>query len=669
MKNILMVLLASLFFSGYSNAQLTRYLIKFKDKNGTAYTFSDSLAYLSQRAVDRRNRYNIAIDSTDLPVNSSYITQIKNVPNVTVLNISKWLNAVTIQTTDATAISTINSFSFVQSTSGIAARMVEPGKTDRKFESNFIPVTNLSSRTTGTLTDYYNYGTNSFNEIHLHNGEFLHNIGLRGQGMQIAMLDNGFNNYTSPSFHAFDSVNANNQVLGTWDFVAREQNVTNDGNHGMSCFSTIAGDIPGQFIGKAPQANFWLYQTEDNSSEYPIEEFNWACGAEKADSSGADIISSSLGYSTFDDTTLNHTYADMDGNTTMAAIVADLAAKKGVLVFIANGNSGNDSWRYLITPADGDSVIAVGAVNTSGVVGSFSSYGPSSDGRIKPDVASIGVSALIQTAVGGLAFSNGTSFASPNMAGLGACLWQGFPEFNNMKIRNAIWQAGSIAMTPDDRIGYGIPDMKKAFESLLIDFSSANGSVANCKTTLNWTTKDISAMKYEIERKAFGESDYTKIANVPAQQNIITLSNDSYQATDTLINVQAGTVSYRIRQILDSSASTFTAVYIDTVNIDLAASCVTTGIDPVNPNSKNIMIIPNPAHDQFTLRIATNKAIPNLLIRIVDMRGSSVLQFARSKGSGTQNFDLPVQRLTKGKYTVAIYDGDHFLTAKELIKL
>ncbi len=669
MKNISIAFFISLFFSSHSNAQFTRYIIKFKDKNGTPYTFSDSLAYLSQRSIDRRNRYNIPIDSTDLPINPSYITQIKNVPNVTVLNISKWLNAITIQTTDGNAISTINGFSFVQSTSGIAARMNVPEKMKPKFENDFTPDDNSVSRTTQALDNYYNYGISSLNEIHLHNGEFLHNIGLRGQGMQIAMLDNGFNNYTSASFHAFDSVNANHQVLDTWDFVVRDQNVTNDGNHGMSCFSVIAANIPGQFIGKAPQANFWLYQTEDNSSEYPIEELNWACGAEKADSSGADIISSSLGYSIFDSTSLNHTYADMDGNTTMAAIAADLAAKKGILVFIANGNSGNDSWHYLMTPADGDSVIAVGAVNTNGVVGSFSSYGPSSDGRIKPDVASIGVSALIQTAGGGLAFSNGTSFACPNMAGLGTCLWQGFPEFNNMKIRNAISQAGSISNTPDDRIGYGIPDMKKAFENLLTDFSSANGSVTNCKTTLNWTSKDISAMKYEIERKVFGETSYTKIADVSTRPDIDNLSNNSYQATDTLINVQAGTVSYRIRQIIDSSAATFTAVYIDTVNLALGNSCVTTGINPVDPNTKTITIIPNPAHDQFTLRIETNDPISNLVIRIIDVKGSSVLQFVRSKGSGVQSFDLPVYRLSKGKYTVTVYNGDHFLASKAFIKL
>jgi hypothetical protein len=487
--------------------------------------------------------------------------------------------------------------------------------------------------------------------------------------MQIALLDNGFNDYTSSSFHAFDSVNANNKVLGSWDFVAHEQDVTNDGSHGMSCFSIIAANIPGQFVGKAPQANFWLYQTEDNSSEYPIEEFNWACGAEQADSSGADIISSSLGYSTFDNANLNHSYADMNGNTTMAAIAADLAAKKGMLVFIANGNDGGDPWHYLTTPADGDSVIAVGAVNATGVVGSFSSYGPSSDGRIKPDVASVGVSAVLETSTGTIGTGNGTSFACPNMAGLATCLWQGFPEFSNMKIRTALWEAGNKANTPDDRTGFGIPDMKLAFVSLLHDFSTASGNTSNCKTTLNWTSKDVSAMRYEIERKVFGEPNYTKIADVAAQANIDILANHSYQKEDSLINVQAGTVSYRIRQIVDGSTTGFTDAYIDTVDISLGNSCITTGIDPVNPNAEKIRIIPNPAPGQFTLQVETLYPISNLDINILDMKGNTVVQFIKSKSTGIANFDLPVHNLPKGKYIVTVYNGNDLLASKKLIRL
>jgi len=654
------------------NAQFTRYLVKLKDKNGTPFTFSNPLAYLSQRAIDRRTRYAIPIDSTDLPVNPSYVTQVANVANVTVLNISKWLNAITIQTSDANAITTINAFPFVQSTSGIAARIGRGAAVnliDEEKNGSIYSLNNSALRTDRITSDYYNYGAASFAEIHLHNGEFLHNIGLRGQGMQIAMLDNGFNNYTSPNFHAFDSANANHQVLGTWDFVAHEQDVSNDGSHGMSCFSTIVANIPGQFVGKAPQASFWLYQTEDNTSEYPIEELNWSCGAEAADSAGADVISTSLGYTTFDNPSLDHTYADMNGNTTMAAIAADLAAKKGLLVFAAVGNSGSSTWHYLGTPADGDSVIAVGAVSSSGVVGNFSSYGPSSDGQVKPDVASIGVSAILQTSGGGIGAGNGTSFACPNMAGLATCLWQGFPEFSNMKIRSALWQAGDSASHPNTRTGYGIPNMKTAFVNLVKDFSTASGTISNCKATLNWTSKDVSSMSYEIERKVFGEANYTKIADVLSQPSVSILATHSYQRNDTLINVQAGTVSYRIRQIVDSSASTFTAAYIDTVDISLAASCIATGVNPINPNAQRITIIPNPAMTNFTLRVETTYPVNKLDIRILDMKGAIVLHFERSKASGVANFDLPVYQLARGKYIVAVYDDNHLLASRELIKL
>jgi hypothetical protein len=667
MKKFLPAVLFIIFLSQHSNSQVTRYLVKLKNKNGTPYSFSNPLAYLSQRAIDRRTRYNIALDSTDLPCTPSYISQISSVANVTVLNVSKWQNSVTIRTSDPNAITTINGFSFVQSVSGIASRIATQGQR-QKFDENFSALPGMISRGTRLMSDYYNYGTNSYNEIHLHKGEFLHNIGLRGQTMQIAMLDAGFTNYTT--LMAFDSMNANNQVLGYWNFVLQNSNV-NVHNHGMECLSTIAANIPGQFVGKAPKAYFYLYCTEDATSEYPIEEHNWVCGAERADSSGADVISTSLGYTTFDPplTSLNYTYADMNGHTTISALGADQATKKGILVFAAVGNDGTNSWHYLSTPSDGDSTLAVGAVNSSGVVGSFSSYGPSSDGRVKPDVASVGVNAVLQLPNNTIGTGNGTSFATPNMAGLGTCLWQGFPEFNNMKIRSALWQAGDSANNPGNRTGYGIPDVKKAFVSLLISFSTANGSITNCKTTLNWTSKDVSAMRYEIERKAPGEIIYTKIYDVPAQAGVDILATHSYQKTDSLINVQAGIVSYRIRQIVDSALATFTAAYIDTVNIVLPSSCIVTGINPVDPNARKIFIIPNPASNQFILKVQSPNPIPSMTIQIFDMKGRTVLRFDRSKVSGVQNFILPIYRLAKGKYIVSVYDGQKLLASKELIKL
>ena len=370
MKKFLPVFLVSLFLISESQAQFTRYLVKLKNKGGTPFTIANPIAYLTQRSIDRRTRYGITIDSTDLPVTPSYVTQIRNVPNVTVLNVSKWLNSISILTTDANAITTISGFSFVQSVGGIAARTNENGRANRdKFEIEESITSVPSTERPGQIeADYYNYGTSSYNEIHLHNAEFLHNIGLRGQGLRVALLDAGFTGYSN--LRSFDSMNLNSQLLGTWDFVSRHADV-NDHSHGMQCLSIIAANIPGQFIGKAPKANFYLYRTEDAPTEYPIEEHNWSCGAERADSNGTDVISTSLGYTTFDNATFNYTYNDMNGNTTMCAIAADLAAKKGMIVFAANGNDGNGAWHFLSTPADGDSVVAVGAVNAAGVVGSF----------------------------------------------------------------------------------------------------------------------------------------------------------------------------------------------------------------------------------------------------------------------------------------------------------
>ncbi len=664
----LFLLLSSSSISSELHAQFTRYIVRFKNKGGTPFTFATPLPYLSQRAIDRRIKYTIAIDSTDLPVTPAYITQVRNVPNVTVLNVSKWMNAVTIQTSSAAAITAINALPFVQNTSGIAARTTENGiVSPNKFELEE-KITDLPTQLTEQVSaDFFNYGTNSYNEIRLHNGEFLHNIGLRGQGMQIAVIDNGFNNYTA--LKAFDSVNLNGQVLGTWDFVAREQNVTNDGSHGMNCFSTIAANIPGQFIGKAPKAAFWLYQTEDNASEYPIEEFNWVCGGERADSSGADVISTSLGYYSFDNATLNYTYSNMNGNTTISAIGADLAAKKGMIVFAAAGNEGGNSWRFIISPSDGDSVVAVGAVNAAGVIGGFSSFGPSSDGQIKPDMASVGVSALVQTTSNTVGTSNGTSFACPNMAGLGTILWQAFPEYNNMKIIRALQQAGSKFTTPDDRVGFGIPNMKLAFANLLVDYATSSSTVTGCRVSINWASKDIGAMKYDIEKKAPGETVYTKIGQMNSTAGLL-LANRNYQFNNDLTSGTAGNFSYRIRQIIDTAAASFYAVYIDTTNISISTACIITGTTNPNPTKELVMVQPNPVSgNTVTLVVETPYSVSNMPIAVYDAKGRLVMQLKETKVSGRKLIDLNISRLAKGKYYINVLNGQKSIGIAELLKL
>lgn len=661
MKQLLLLLFSTLLILTESSAQFTRYIIKLKDKGNSSFTLSNPIAYLSQRALDRRTRYNIAMDSSDLPVTPSYISQIKNVPNVTFLNASKWLNSLTIQTSDANAITTITAFPFVKSVSGIAARAgYKTNNPVDKFNNETISTNSpTANRITETEGDYYNYGAGSFAEINLHKAQFLHDVGLRGQGMQIAILDAGFTNYAS--LKAFDSINANGQILGTWDFVSGNTDV-NDHNHGMECLSIISANIPGQFIGKAPKAGFYLYRSEDAATEYPIEEHNWACAAEKADSIGADVISTSLGYTQFDDSTLNHTYSDMNGKTTMAAIAATMASRKGILVFAANGNDGNNSWHYLGTPADADSILSVGAVNSSGAVGSFSSYGPSSDGRVKPDVASIGVSAMIELPSNNVGTGNGTSFACPNLAGMGTCLWQGFPEFNNMKIIRAIQKAGSIFSAPDNRIGYGIPNMKTAFSDLLVDFATSNITINNCTATLNWTSKDVGAMKYEIERKTASDTGFSKVGQVTPETGTI-LTNHSYQFENDLTGIANGTLSYRIRQIIDTNSASFTAIYVDTSSTSFTNNCSVV-------TANKVYVIPNPTiNGQAKLVIETTYPVSTMPIAVYDMAGNLVIKVNESKEAGRTILDLPISRLAIGKYIIKVYNDKKAIGTTSLLIL
>ncbi len=443
-------------------SQSSRYIIVLKNKDNNPYSLNNPAAYLSDKAIARRIRQQIVIDSSDLPITPAYLDSIRQTGTVSILNVSKWLNQVLIQTTDPQTLQNINQLSFVQSVSVIAPRiaagMKEPAN---KFSIKISPVKKVH-RVQG-INDHYNYGS-MYAQVNIHEGEFLHNKGFRGEGITIAILDAGFYHYdTNP---AFDSVRLNNQVLGTWDFVGNKSSVTEEHSHGMICFSTIAANRPGLLVGTAPKANFYLFRTEDVANEYPVEEQNWVAAAERADSLGVDLITSSLGYSTFSNPALNYTYADMNGSSTIITRGAEWAARKGILVTNSAGNSGGDSWHYILAPADGEHVLAIGAVNSNGEVAGFSSYGPSSDGRIKPNVASVGWGTVVAGTDGNPSSANGTSVANPNLAGLIACLWQAFPEFNSQAISDAVQKSADQYNHPNDRVGYGIPNMRIAYEIL-----------------------------------------------------------------------------------------------------------------------------------------------------------------------------------------------------------
>jgi subtilisin family serine protease len=437
-----------------------RHIIELKDKRATALSLNRPQDFLSARSLDRRRRQGINIDSSDLPVCQVYIDSIQRIRNVVVLNASKWLNQIAIQTGDAQALKRIRSFPFVKSVTQASFRSLSRRDDIDLTEETF---TDAPTRIRESTTSMLNYGLNR-SQIDIHKGAFLHDRGYRGQGMVIAMLDAGYDRFlTNP---AFDSLRRNGLVMATWDFVAGESTVHEDNAHGANCLSIMAANMPGKMVGTAPNAGYLLFRTEDVASEYRIEEHFWAVGAERADSMGADVISSSLGYTDFDDPSMNHSYADMNGRTTMVTRAADMAASRGMIVCNSAGNSGASSWKYIGAPADGDSVLAIGAVDAKGSIASFSSFGPTSDGRVKPDLASVGAGTFVALPDGNIAQGNGTSYAAPNLAGLIACLWQAFPEFKNQEIINAVKQSADRYVSPNDRTGYGIPDMSAAFEIL-----------------------------------------------------------------------------------------------------------------------------------------------------------------------------------------------------------
>ena len=570
-KFLLLLFIGSTLCSVEGYGQFTKYIVRLKDKGTNPFTIANPSQYLTARSIQRRVRYSILIDSTDLPITPRYIDSIRLAGAVVILNTSKWLNQVAIQTSDAAALTKINSFPFVIGTSPLAALAGNPQEqlVHKQMDVVTNSIINTPPPVPQNTNDYYSYGQ-SYGQVHLTQGEFLHNHGFRGQGMQMAILDAGFFHYLS--LPTFDSLRNNGQVLGTWDFVAGDASVDEDNSHGMNCLSTITANMPGTFMGQAPKVSVYLYRTEDVNSEYPIEEQNWAAGIERADSLGIDISSTSLGYNQFDNAAFNHTYLDMNGHTSICAKAAMFAAKKGIICVIANGNEGNNAWHYLITPADADSVIAVGAVSTAGVVGSFSSYGPSSDGRVKPDLANVGVNATIASPSNGQpTFGSGTSFACPNMAGITTCLWQAFPEVNNMGIIGAMKQSATRAGNPDNRVGFGIPDMKKSFAILIKQLFTKSVTTSNCNSIIQWTVKTDSTINVLIERKLPAASNYTTIN----QQGLTgAFLSRPYTYIDDLTGVVTGTVWYRFKMTIGAD----TTFFLDSASVAHSVNCAPTAV-------------------------------------------------------------------------------------------
>lgn len=465
MKNLILVLLFIGYCSSASAQQVApkKYWIQFTDKSNSPYSVDEPQAFLSNKALQRRQNQNIEIQENDIPVNPSYVEELANT-GAKILNRSKWFNAVTIELEDSTKLDEITSLNFVRDVQQVAR--VKAKSTAEEFMSDLMKMyeqiqAKVEIKASPGADKVYGDGDL---QIKMLQGDKLHAMGFRGEGMTIGVLDAGF--FKVNEFAFFDSLRLSGRILGTRDFVDGGESVYEDNTHGLSVLSTMASNYPGVFVGTAPYANYWLLRTEDADSEFLIEEDNWVRGAEFADSVGVDIINSSLGYTNFDDPSTSHVYSDLDGNTTRITIGADMAASKGILVVNSAGNSGADSWRYVGAPADGDSVLTVGAVDSEGKYASFSSRGPSYDGRIKPNVTAMGQLTLVVNSGGNVSRSNGTSFSSPVLAGMTACLWQAHPDATMMEIFKAIEKSSSQAEKPDAYLGFGIPNFIRAHSIL-----------------------------------------------------------------------------------------------------------------------------------------------------------------------------------------------------------
>ena len=459
MKNHFFIFMILLMFVGMKmSAQVTCYRIHFTDKNNSPYSVQRPDEFLSERAIAKRTRFQIPVTEADLPVNPNYVSAITDLDeDIYVFSKSKWTNTIAIYCPDNEVVTSIRNLPYVSAVEGIATyvfskKLTQPNHDFTFTEENQSPVMNR--------TDSFHYGE-SIGQIAIHNGHRLHAAGFRGEGMLIAVLDAGWVNFNSIS--RFQPLYENGQIWGERDMLPTN-NIYEGHEHGTYVTSIMASSIEDSLVGTAPAANYYLIRTENPWSEQPIEEDFWAAGAEIADSIGADVINSSLGYTTFDaDTLFPMDFSTCDGETSIASMAATMAAERGIIVCVSAGNEGSNAWHYIGRPADAKDVLAVGAINEDSVYAPFSSVGTSYDGRVKPDIASVGWNTIVMSPGDSIIAGNGTSFASPVMAGLSACLWQALPQKNAVEVMQIIRESGHQWNLPDTLMGYGIPNLYQAF--------------------------------------------------------------------------------------------------------------------------------------------------------------------------------------------------------------
>jgi serine protease AprX len=439
----LVTLLMLIVLSMHADAQKNRYMVFFKDKEGTPFELDQPLSFLSQKAIERRVQRNVEISEQDLPVNPTYVQAVRST-GAEVYFSTRWMNAILVQCESA-LLTDIENLSFVE-----RIEMVAPNSS--LAPNGRIRSPNRSKGAKDEVTD---------TQLKMIGLDKMHEDGFKGEGMTIAILDAGFSgvNTAEPFSHIFESNKINLEV--SKDYVYNSSDIFQYDDHGTEVFSVIGGFQSGSFTGGAPGATFQLYVTEEVPTEYRVEEYNWLFAAERADSAGADIIQSSLGYYDFDLPAYDYLKSQMDGHTAVVTRAAQMAADRGMLVVVSAGNEGNIQWRIITAPADAEDVLAVGSVGANLIRSNSSSTGPTADDRIKPDVAAMGVNTSVVMPSGNFGKASGTSLAAPLITSLAAGVWQKYPALTNIELMDAIRFSASQSFHPDTLLGYGIPNYQR----------------------------------------------------------------------------------------------------------------------------------------------------------------------------------------------------------------
>lgn len=458
-KNYCILLIIGFFSYSGSILGQDRYAIHYLYKPQTLYDIDRPGDLVSQRAIDRRVKGGILMDSTDLPVSPKYVEEISPLVE-SIYYHSKWLNASVVVAT-AEQVEKLSGMPFIEKVELVGLGFYPAGQQGKNEASK-----SLNFRIKSKNNKAYEFQNDILGIPAMH-GE-----GFNGAGIMIAVFDAGFLNTDKiPGMkHLFEE----DRIVATRDFVfPGSTDVFRSDVHGTASLSVMASHEPTKLVGGAFGAHYILCITEDARSEFRIEEYNWVKGAEFADSLGVDIINSSLGYNRFDHPAMNYAPEDMDGQTAIVSQGATLAAQKGILIVSSAGNEGNGSWKTLTAPADAKGILSVGSVNNDLSRSSFSSIGPTYDGRIKPELAAFGSGVTVWRQPEEPNTSSGTSFTSPQIAALAAGLWQARPEWTLEQVILNLLRSGSLADAPDNELGFGVPNFMDAYLGEILQIEEA----------------------------------------------------------------------------------------------------------------------------------------------------------------------------------------------------